>query len=122
MISPSVGLNSRTHSLPIVVFPDPLSPASPRTSPFSTSKETPSTALTNSAFRDNKESTRPFDTEKYILTFFTSMSGNVLLTSKEMTCYKSFTFRFNQIWLNCLANFHHMFASRVVHTTGDGID
>ena len=42
---PDVILYSFIIDLPVVVFPQPLSPTSPKTSPFLTSKLTPSTAL-----------------------------------------------------------------------------
>ncbi len=49
-MEPEVGGVSMRAVLRTVVFPDPLSPASPNTSPFLTSKLTSSTACTMSAF------------------------------------------------------------------------
>src|SRR3989442_2000998 len=43
---PDVGVSSRTRSRPVVVFPQPLSPTTPRISPCRMSKLTPSTAWT----------------------------------------------------------------------------
>src|SRR2546427_11094634 len=45
-IWPDVGVSSRTRSRPVVVFPHPLSPTTPRISPSRMSKLTPSTAWT----------------------------------------------------------------------------
>ncbi len=51
---PSVGSMSLSTSLPVVVFPHPLSPARHSTSPLMISKLMPSTAFTYSSFLNMK--------------------------------------------------------------------
>ena len=46
LTSPAVGSTSLSIAFPKVVFPHPLSPARPKTSPLKISKSTPSTANT----------------------------------------------------------------------------
>src|SRR3989454_987789 len=55
---PDVGVSSRTRSRPVVVFPHPLSPTTPRISPSRMSKLTPSTAWTYCS-GENREPRNP---------------------------------------------------------------
>ena len=59
-------------ALPVVVLPQPLSPTSPRVSPWLMVKETLSTAFTSATLRWKMI---PDVTGKYIFRFFTSSSG-----------------------------------------------
>src|SRR5262249_33642278 len=69
---PAVGSISRRMQRPVVVFPQPLSPTRPSTSPGATVNETPSTAFTWPTTRGN----RPFLIGKCFLRSRTSSSGS----------------------------------------------
>ena len=73
---PSVGSISLKMSLPVVVFPLPLSPANPKTSPRLISKLIPSTARTYSFLRKRMLSQKLFVTGKYFFKFSTLTNGS----------------------------------------------
>src|SRR3989442_3806069 len=68
---PSVGSIKRSTLRPVVVFPQPLSPTRPSTSPSFTENDTPSTARTYPTVRD----ITPFLIGKYFFKFSTSSNG-----------------------------------------------
>src|SRR3989442_1569602 len=81
---PSVGSTRRKRRRPVVVFPLPLSPASPRISPFLTTNETPSTALTVTSSLVKLER-KPFLRGKCFFSFSTSRTCSSLICDPPRT-------------------------------------
>src|SRR5213593_3000054 len=77
---PSVGSIRRRMQRPVVVFPQPLSPTSPSTSPAWTSKLTPSTALTCPTVRESS----PFLIGKCFFRPSTRSSGSATSASARV--------------------------------------
>src|SRR5436190_20089567 len=76
LISPDVGSIRRRIVLPVVVFPHPDSPTTPRVSPRATSNETSFTAFTAPTWRDRT----PFLIGNSFFRFLTESSGASPLT------------------------------------------
>src|SRR5881396_551282 len=114
-IDPSVGLTRRKRRRPVVVLPLPLSPASPRISPFLTEKLIPSTALTVISSLETKVSKKPFFKGKCFFNFTTSTTTsplNSFIPLVEMAGHQVFALpRFFQRWNLFLADIHDVRAT-----------
>src|SRR5215470_12315113 len=71
-MTPALGVSCRRISLAVVVLPEPESPMTPRVSPGSTVKSTPSTALTHARRRRGNT---PTTLGKYLASFSACSSG-----------------------------------------------
>src|SRR5713226_759288 len=80
---PLVGFTSRRITLPVVVLPLPLSPASARISPLRMLKLIPSTALTFSSFLESRVSKNPRRRGYHFLRFSTRTTSSLLVSGFE---------------------------------------